>query len=248
MKIRKFTDSGTNTFLSWLNNRAIGDKLPVGLIDSTTETELLPLNIELDENKVFNSRYEFGKYLATLFDSRFANELLSQNNDGLWNWLTALYFSQFGKKTSKHWHYVVTRRGHSGSLAYRHLARTSYEMFWRHEQLSLVMLYTDLSTWGDMSEQLTSRQNVAYNRGYIAAANHLYMENGRLRRGAAGRVPPKRKRRPKDQRGKGAAARLALAVRRLCRTYDTHILETNEMIALLPREFTHFAQASIQKE
>jgi hypothetical protein len=87
--------------------------------------------------------------------------LLSQEHDGMWDWLTVAFFSQFGKKNSKSRHYFVTRRGHSGSLAYRHLARTSVEMYWRHGESSMVMLSTDLSTWGDMSEQLTSRQNVA---------------------------------------------------------------------------------------
>jgi hypothetical protein len=105
----------------------------------------------------------------------------------------------------------------------------------------MVMLSTDLSTWGDMSEQLTSRQNVAYHRGCINTANSLYLDDGKLRRGAAGRVPPKSKRTTGDRKGRGGVARLALAVRRLCRTYDTHVLEPGQMIDLLPKEFSVFA-------
>jgi hypothetical protein len=109
----------------------------------------------------------------------------------------------------------------------------------------MVMLNVDMATWGDMSEQLTSRQDVAYHHGYIRAATALYLDkSGRLRRGAASRVPPTRKRKPGDRKGRGAAARLALAVRRLCRTYDTHVLETRQMIELLPREFATFAAAA----
>jgi hypothetical protein len=37
---------------------------------------------------------------------------------------------------------------------------------------------------------------------------------------------------------------LALAVRRLCRTYDTHVLETSAMLDLLPREFKNFIAKS----
>jgi hypothetical protein len=196
--------------------------------------------VAVDISKNFSTRYEFGKYMVDLLGDDGVHKLLSRQHDGVWDWLTVAYFSQFGKKVSKSWHYAVTRRGHSGSLAYRHLARTSAEMYWRHRESSLVMLNTDLSTWGDMSEQLTSRQDVAYHRSCIMAANALYLENGKLRRGAAGRVPPKAKRKPGDRRGKGGVGRLALAVRRLCRTYDTHVLESVQMIGLLPKEFSTF--------
>jgi hypothetical protein len=103
------------------------------------------------------------------------------------------------------------------------------------------MLHVDMSTWGDLAEQLTSRQNVAYHRGYIQTANALYLTDGKLRRGAASRVRPFKKRKPGETIGKGGVARLALAVRRLCRTYDTHILGTADMINLLPKEFKNFS-------
>lgn len=241
MKIRKLTDFGAGEFQNWLDSRVAGDMPPVNLLEGSEETELVLSGVELDPTKTFNSRYEFGQYMVELFAKYDTRILISQRNDGIWNWLTIVYFAQFGRKTSKSWHYLVTHKGHSGSLAYRHLARTSFEMFWRHRERSLVMLYGDMSTWGDMSEQLTSRQDVAYNHGYITTANSLYLENGKLRRGAAGRVPPTKKRRPGDRRGRSGAARLALAVRRLCRTYDTHEMETSRMISLLPREFSSFA-------
>src|SRR5690606_41705043 len=76
-----------------------------------------------------------------------------------------------------------------------------------------------------MSEQLTSRQKVAYHRGYIQAANALYMSGGKLRRGAASRVKPRAKRKPGDTVGKGSVARLALAVQRLSRRSEEHTSE-----------------------
>lgn len=212
---------------------------PAELLSDPSATELA-IDIEIDLSHVFETRFDFGKFMVELLTHEDAKAMLSQKNDGMWDWLTIAYFAQFGKKASKPWHYTVTRRGHSGSLAYRHLARTAFEMYWRHGQASLVMLHVDMSTWGDLAEQLTSRQNVAYHRGYIQAANALYLSNGKLRRGAASRVRPVKKRKPGETVGKGGVARLALAVRRLCRTYDTHILGTAEMIDLLPREFKNF--------
>lgn len=239
MRVRQLTDLGTAKFRSWLETRRPGELPPPFLLDGEEETsELLLRDIERDQK--FETRFELGRYLVEAFKALPAQVLLSEKNDGLWNWLTVVYFEQIGKKTSKYWHYVVTRRGHAGSLAYRHLVRTSFEMYWRHREKSLVMLSGEPSTWGDMSEQLTSRQNVAYHHGFIAAANELYLRDGRVIRGAASRLKPISKRRPGDRTGRGNVARLALAVRRLCRTYDTHELPTNEMLQLLPKEFGHF--------
>lgn len=239
MKLRTLTDAGCSQFRAWLESRDAKDVLPFDLLDGQSSTPAV-VDVDLDLSKTFSTRYEFGKYIVEILGDTSVHKLLSKQHDGVWDWLTVAYFSQFGNKVSKSWHYAITRRGHSGSLAYRHLARTSVEMYWRHRESSLVMLNTDLSTWGDMSEQLTSRQNVAYHRSCIKAANALYLENGKLRRGAAGRVPPKAKRKPGDRRGKGGVGRLALAVRRLCRTYDTHVLESDQMIGLLPKEFSTF--------
>jgi len=240
MKMRTLTDEGQKNFRIWLDSRTLSDTPAAELLDGNGSSPI-DLDADLDLGRPFATRFEFGKYIVDTFGDVNVRKLLSYEYDGFWDWLTVAYFSHFGKKVSKPWHYSVTRRGHSGSLAYRHLARTSVEMYWRHRASSLVMLSTDLSTWGDMSEQLTSRQNVAYHRSCIMTANALYLENGKLRRGSAGRVPPKAKRRLGDRRGKGGVGRLALAVRRLSRTYDTHSLESREMIQLLPKEFSSFS-------
>lgn len=239
MKIRRLTTAGREHYQTWLSHRHSGELPPADLLEGIGETEVI-LDVEIDPSLTFANRFQFGKYMVDLLDKEDAKVLLSQKYDGLWDWLTIAYFSQFGRKVSKPWHYTVTRRGHSGSLAYRHLARTAFEMYWRHGADALVMLHVDMSTWGDLSEQLTSRQNVAYHRGYIRTANTLYLSDGKLRRGAASRVRPLNKRKIGETVGRGGVGRLALAVRRLCRTYDTHVLETAEMLELLPREFNHF--------
>lgn len=244
MKIRKLSKHGQMMFKEWLIVRQPGDKPPEELLEGAVETEPF-LEIEIDITKQFTTRHAFGKYLADLLDSQNARDLLHPRNDGLWDWLTVAYFPQLGKKTSKYWHYSVTRSGHSGSLAYRHLVRTAFEMSWRHGDAALVMLNVDMATWGDLAEQLTSRQNVAYHRGYILTANHLYLSSGKVLRGAAGRVKALKKRKPGDLSGRGAVARLALAVRRLCRTYDTHVLTTTQMLELLPKEFQSFANRRV---
>lgn len=239
MNVRRLTERGRQEYRDWLATRKHGDVPPKKLLQGDDQTEPA-FEVEIDTGKNFASRFEFGKYIADAFSGLDAQTLLGYESDGLWDWLTVLYFGQFGQKVSKPWHYAVTRRGHSGSLAYRHLARTAYEMFWRHGESSRVMLSVPMDTWGDMSEQLTSRQKVAYHRGYIQAANALYMSGGKLRRGAAGRVKPRAKRKPGETSGKGGVARLALAVQRLSRTYDTHPIHLSGLLGLLPSEFSGF--------
>lgn len=241
MNIRRLNDEGQSVFRLWLASRKSGESPPPELVDDNTLTEHA-LDVEIDSAKTFASRYEFGKYMTKLLDHQDTRALLSQKYDGLWDWLTIVYFDQFGRKVSKPWHYSVTRKGHAGSLAYRHLARTSFEMYWRHGPASYVMLQADMGTWGDLSEQLTSRQDVAYHRGYILAANKLYLSEGKPIPGAASRTTPFKRRKKGDRRGKGSVARLALAVRRLCRTFDTHALTTSQMIEILPKEFERFSK------
>jgi hypothetical protein len=239
MKARRLTEKGRQEYRDWLATRKLGDVPSMELLEGDDQTETA-FEVEVDAGKKFASRYEFGEYITGVFSALDAKAILSQEWDGLWDWLTVLFFDQFGQKDSKPWHYTVTRRGHSGSLAYRHLARTAYEMYLRHGESSRVMLAVPMGTWGDMSEQLTSRQKVAYHRGYVQAANALYMSGGKLRRGAAGRVKPRAKRKPGDTVGRGGVARLALAVQRLSRTYDTHPLQLNGLLSLLPKEFDGF--------
>jgi len=240
MIVRGLNDAGRQLFVDWLQHRRPGDMPPGELLDGDLYTTLLGIDVEVDESLVFLNRFNFGKYLTEVFSDLDPQKVLAAKMDGLWDWLTVLYFSQVGRKTSKYWHYSVTRRGHSGSLAYRHLVRTSYEMYWRHGDSSIVMLHVDMSTGGEMAEQLASRQNVAYHKGFIGAAHALYWVDGKLRRGAAGRVKPQNKRKPGDKAGRGGAGRLALAVRRLCRTYDTHVVPGEQMLTLLPKEFSSF--------
>jgi hypothetical protein len=241
VKVRRLTEAGRARFREWLEQRKSGEHPPAELLDGTIHTEVV-FDDEIDQDRQFDSRFSFGEYLVATFGHHDPHALLAQRNDGMWDWLTVAYFDQVGRKISKFWHYTVTRRGHAGSLAYRHLVRTAYEMYWRHGANSLVMLHVDMATSGEMAEQLTSRQDVAYHRGYISAAKALYIKDGRLVRGAAGRVKPVAKRRPGETSGRGGAARLALAVRRLSRTYDTHVLAVSDMTGLLPAEFRAFVQ------
>jgi len=241
MKFRRLTNAGEQVYRRWLEKRGKGEQPPVELLNGDQLTENA-IDVDFDPSKTFGSRLAFAQYMDGLLDGVGTRELLKQSNDSLWNWITIAYFAQFGKKASKPEYYIVTRKGVVGSLAYRHLARTSFEMYSRHKADSEVMLCASMDTWGEMSEQLTSRQNVAYHRGFIRTATAMYLSGGKIIKGSAARAKPVKKRKPGDTTGSGSVGRLVLAVRRLYRTYDTHELDIATMLGLLPGEFAGFVK------
>lgn len=106
MKIRRLTDVGRDIYATWLADRTLGEAPPSRLLLDEELTEMA-FDVEIDPQRVFSNRMEFGRYVADLLDHEDAKALLSPKNDGLWDWLTVLYFSQFGRKVSKSWHYTV---------------------------------------------------------------------------------------------------------------------------------------------
>jgi hypothetical protein len=207
MKTRKLTESGTRALKAFLDVRKPGDAPDRSLVDGTEATTAY-LDLEIDENRRFATRYDFGTYILSLLEKVGAKVLLSEESDSFWNWLYGPLFCQFGAKSSRFWHYVVTRSATQALWRTGILARSSFEMTWRHGENARVMLGVPMDTMGDMAEQLSSRQNIAHNRGFIGAAYALYMTEKGLIRGAAGRVRPVQRRKPHDvdRQGRGGAA------------------------------------------
>ena len=148
MRVRVLNEQGRDLYCDWLKGRKQGQVPPQCLLADPEFTDDSDFDVDIDLSLLFENRFEFGKYITEKFADVDSRRLLSVNQDGLWDWLVVAYFGQFGRKVSKYWHYYVTRRGHSGSLAYRHLARTAYEMYWRHKENSMVMLHVDMATGG----------------------------------------------------------------------------------------------------
>ena len=146
-------------------------------------------------------------------------------------------------KRSKAEHYIVMRSGLRGSLSYRQGPRTCFELTKIHGEQAKVCLNRPMKTFGDMTEQLASRQNIIQNKGFFEAAFKLYINSsGQIRQGAASRAVKKTKRKPGDKSGLGGADRLALALRRLDLTYDTEAMAAEELMGVLPREFSKWKQ------
>ena len=238
-KTRQLSAEGIAAFTKWLEG-PVGDTPPAELLDNEALTEPFG-DYCIDSAREFSSRLEFGNYLDDLFDGADFNGLMSPDSDGLWAWLAVVYFKQLApNKIRRSEHYVVTRKGSAGSLAYRHAVRTAYELFHIHREHAQICLKSPMHTFGDMAEQLASRQAIAHNRGFFQTAVELYIREGKLVRGASSKPRKPKDRKPGDSMGLGSVRRLAVALQRLDLTYDTEDMESGQMTAVLPREFKKY--------
>lgn len=243
IKVRRLGPDGITAFKAWLENPD-GNEPPAYLVNGPDYTEPA-WDVTVDPAAAFATRYEFGVYLNEQFKAFEFMELMSPQNDGLWAWLAVLYFKQLAPaKPQKYWHYLVTRVGPAGSLAYRHAVRTSYELVHVHGDRAQVCLAVSMSKWGEMAEQLASRQTLSHNRGFFEMAYDLYVSGGKLKRGASSKPKRLRDRMAGDRAGSGGARRLAIALQRLDLTFDTEIMGSSGLIAVLPKEFSKWKEAS----
>jgi hypothetical protein len=243
IEVRRLTQYGIDSFRSWLETGE-GPEPPAQLVDGSEHTELA-YSAQVNPEETFASRYSFGKYLDERLGTFDFKELMSPKNDGLWAWFAVIYFRQLsakGRRRSEH--YLVIRKGSIGSLAYRQAARSSFELVHIHGENSLVCLSVGMHTFGDMAEQLASRQTLAHNHGFFETAFALYVQDGKLKRGASSKPKTLKNRKPGDRTGLGGARRLATALQRLDLTFDTEVMGSDGIVTVLPREFVKWTMSS----
>lgn len=239
---RRLSADGIARFHSWLE-QPLGATPPVELLSDETLTEPLG-DYSIDQDKIFDTRLAFGSYLNERLEGASFSALMSSDSDGLWAWIAVVYFKQLtAKGIRRAEHYVVTRKGSAGSLAYRHAVRTSYELARIHGKHAEICLRSPIDTYGDMTEQLASRQTIAHNRGFFQTAHELYFKNGILQRGASSKPKRPKDRKPGDRTGLGSVRRLAIALQRLDLTYDTEDMSSLQMKMVLPKEFAKWSAA-----
>lgn len=243
-EVRQLTAEGIAAFARWLDS-PVGNTPPPELLEDDSMAEPFG-DYSIDPTRNFESRFEFGVYLNAQLSAADFRGLMSPDSDGLWAWLAVVYFPQLtaiGIRRAEH--YLVMRKGSAGSLAYRNAVRTSYELVRIHGRYAQICLRSPMHTFGELTEQLASRQAIAHNKGFFKTASELYLrDDGRLKRGASSKPKKPKDRKPGDSTGLGSVRRLAIALQRLDLTYDTEEMPSEQMTAVLPREFKKYMTAS----
>ena len=242
--VRSFTQSGIEAFTRWLSSAVAGNTPDALTSDLSLSNSLGECSI--DPAKKFVSRYDFGCYLADVFSGRDPDTLLVPELDGMWAWISGVYFRQLAPKIRRSEHYIPIRRGSAGSLLHRNAARTAFELVSVHGQNARFALQQPIYTHGQLLESLSASQTVARNKGFFAAAARMYLDlDGRLKKGATSKPKPPRDRKPGEDTGRGSIRRLPTALKRLDLTYDVAVLAPDELIAMLPREYSRWTRVPL---
>lgn len=118
---------------------------------------------------------------------------------------------------------------------YRHLLAGPYRLLQIHGENARVFLCGPLPQHGDFSEQLASRMQLISNRSLIEVVDRLYYDlsaegTGHPKRGALTRTRP------------GNLRRLVAVIQQFDLTYDLYAMSPDEILELLPHEFTRWAE------
>lgn len=241
MKVRKLNEVGLAKFLEYVLTGANGAP-PLALLNSPETSGEISWTIAVDDRS-FKDRYEFGEYLRDSLS--ICDHRTISFDSGLWSWLALLYFEQLCpvgadglRKVYKEYAYVFPQgKGVEVSRHYyRHLVRSPYILVREHGNNSKFLL-SGAPLWkrGELIEQLAARQSILGSKSAIAAAHLLYFDNKAQKfvRGATGRGRP------------GTVDRFVGILRQFERTFDTHVMSGEQVVAILPREFERWKQRAV---
>lgn len=238
MNVRSFNSAGLEQMRTFICSvgRPAPLEYPTGLLtDDRFSTVIVP-NVAV-EPRSFRSRYELAEYLVSRFDGAKGHDF--EHDRGMWAWLALFYFNTL----------IGPAKGGArkpGALA-RWIPETNYNRYYRHlvagpwriyrahrerPKIALGLLCTAPHTMGDIVEQIAARQELVTNRAVVGTVTALYVDaNGNLKRGAGGK-------------GRGSPRRLADVLAQYDLTYDLYSMEPEELLDLLPEEFSRFKKAS----
>lgn len=246
---RKFNSAGEVAFAGWISDENVG-KRPTTLLTDNALTDVVP-GLQLDGTKSFASRYDWGAYLVGTIKGIDFVTLMSQQYDGLWSWINALYFDQLttglrGEKINETHHYLCTRYGSIRPTLHRCAARTAFELVYVHGSRAEFAFTKNMNTAGQTLESLTASDAVARRAVFFEVASLLYWDKKKqkMRTGAPDKVTPPEKRKAGDLKGRGGVRRLPSALRRLDTTFDVDDATGKELLSVLPPEYRSWLASS----
>jgi len=230
--IRILTDRGKERFIDYIEKIKTGSEEAPPVTQLSKEpwsSELSPV-IEIDGLSSI-TRLELGEYLAKLFESSGLNRKELVENTGMWSWLALFWFDRICPKDDSGSRRVreIARYACSSEWRnyYRHLIAASWDIYFMHQELSRLFLWSKLHIHNDFMEQMASRQDIITNKALIETVDRLYWDT--------------KMKRPKinatNRKIAGNIRRLLSLVYQLELTYDLRTMSTDDIIKLLPSEF-----------
>lgn len=230
--IRTFNEAGLNEFERIISEIRSGNlkEIPEDLLfNEEFSSSYEPIiNIEKVDYK---NKNELIPFLSAKLNLDNNKQLYFDK--GLWSWLSAFYFNNIcpadgnGKRKINETAFYVLRDPKNYTKFYRHLLAYPSRVFSELKESSRIFLIGSFQKRGEITEQFGAYQEIALNKGIIDAANILYWDDNtkNLRKGAA-------------SKGGGSARRLVRIIRQYQMTYDLNSMKGNEIVDLLPAEFS----------
>lgn len=235
-RLRRLQPAGISAFSEYLALARRDPQLepPYSLLEDTVMSESLGVSAEASR-RTFSTRLDAGIYLSALLEQTGLESV--ERDIGLWSWLSLFYFDELcppgghGNRAVKDGARYILEASNFRTY-YRHLLAGPYHVVRAHRQhpeRTAALLSGQLSTPGELYEQVSSRLELVSNPAFLDAVNRLYYDPkaGSLKRGAGGA-------------GAGSPRRLAQVQRQLELTYDFNSLDSSGILALLPDEFARF--------
>ena len=243
LKVMSFNEGGVSKFQTWLEN-PIGEP-PRELLSDDQYCDPIAGEYFVDTERRFSTTFEVGRYLVEEVFANVPDPRKHRADAGIWAWVSLAMVSNLLVRTTAKFgrpldvpHYLELSGPLGQRLAYRLIARTAWELVRLHGTTAVVALGSKKSPWGEMAEQLSSRQQVFAHPCFWTIAHRLYLDaSGNLRRGATSQRPAKARKDPKNTAGRGGVRRLPFTFRQFDRTYNTRELTLEQALPLLPSEY-----------
>lgn len=241
--VRSLNYAGIEIFKAWLSN-PISDA-PTEILDDPQYSEEFDGGYVVDSSLAFETTYELGQYLHEKVFAGVTDVVSHSAADGMWAWISLALIQHLLSKSEKRKnkpldlpHYIVIEGPQGRRIGYRLIARTAWKLVRIHGESARVAIGSKRSPWGEMAEQMTSRQEIFAHPSFWAVATRLYQNtDGELRRGATSQRPLSARKDPKNKAGRGGVRRLPLTFRQFDRTYHMRDMPIDLFMEVLPREY-----------
>lgn len=249
-QIAALNADGLGKFRGWLNSPAGSPPREI-LTDSRFRTEL-DGDYQIDLDRVFETTYDLGRYLHEEVFGLDADRLVLRGRDDMWAWISlAMIDSLLRRGKGKvglplnEAHYINAGQ----RIGYRLIARTAWEVVNLHGTSARLSFSSPTSPWGDIAEQMTSRQEIYMHPSFWRVAGALYLDaDGRAKRGASTIRNSGHRKDPCCRVGLGGLRRLAVSFGQFERTYLLRSMTAEQIIDILPREYEVWAPAKVPAE
>lgn len=231
--VRRLNDQGVKEFREWLEGGAQG-AAPHDLLISPLKSEPLGAEVEIEE-RGFTSRFDLGQYLHDKLQSLPFSSMAFDT--GFWDWLTLFWFDQIAPPSAsgnRNLREIARYSQDAGGRRWsRHVVRMSWLSVHNHRENAQYFLSTGLDRHTDVLEQIAGQQEIFGSRAAVALGGRLYWDNinGVLKKGAGGKSA-------------GSPRRLSRFMKQIRMTYYPEAMEVDDLMGLLPREFSRWTESS----